>query len=112
MNFQTQCTTVYGFNRACKLTTFSGADVTSSAKFILPEMKKLSTEVKSGSLAVDQLWYETFLTFKLWLLLKNYRVKICYNFDILYNTFVADTTNYRVNISCILFLKLVKNLQH
>ncbi|CAH1430756.1 unnamed protein product [Lactuca virosa] len=51
-NVETQCTTVYRFNRACKLTAFGGADNTSSARFILPEMKKLSTEVKSGSLAV------------------------------------------------------------
>nr|KAJ0190419.1 hypothetical protein LSAT_V11C800393220 [Lactuca sativa] len=51
-NVETQCTTVYRFNRACKLTAFGGADNTSSAKFILPEMNKLSTEVKSGSLAV------------------------------------------------------------
>ncbi|CAH1422139.1 unnamed protein product [Lactuca virosa] len=50
--YQTQCTTVYRFNRAFKLTTFGGVDNTISTRFVLPEMKKLSTGVKFGSLAV------------------------------------------------------------
>ena len=52
--FQTQCTAVYRFSRVCKLTVFGGAETSSSAraKFILPEINKLSAEVKSGSLAM------------------------------------------------------------
>ncbi|CAH1431132.1 unnamed protein product [Lactuca virosa] len=49
--YQTQCITVYRFNRAFKLTAFGGVDNTISTRFILPEMKKLSTGVKFGSLA-------------------------------------------------------------
>ncbi|XP_071711847.1 polycomb group protein EMBRYONIC FLOWER 2-like isoform X2 [Rutidosis leptorrhynchoides] len=45
---------VYRFSHACKLTTFGGAETSSSAraKYILPEISKLSAEVKSGSLAM------------------------------------------------------------
>ncbi|XP_024992027.1 polycomb group protein EMBRYONIC FLOWER 2-like isoform X2 [Cynara cardunculus var. scolymus] len=53
-NVETQCTAVYRFSRVCKLMVFGGDETSSSAraKFILPEMSKLSMEVKSGSLAV------------------------------------------------------------
>lgn len=49
-----QRSAVYRFSHACKLTAFSGAETSSSsrAKFLLPEISKLSTEVKSGSLAM------------------------------------------------------------
>lgn len=45
---------VYHFKRACKLTAFNGAQPKNStlAKFILPEINKLLTDVKSGSLAM------------------------------------------------------------
>ncbi|XP_071728643.1 polycomb group protein EMBRYONIC FLOWER 2-like [Rutidosis leptorrhynchoides] len=45
---------VYRFNNACELTAFSGAEISSSAraKFVLPEISKLSEEVKSGSLVM------------------------------------------------------------
>ncbi|KAJ9539782.1 hypothetical protein OSB04_026288, partial [Centaurea solstitialis] len=54
LNGETQRSSVYRFKRACKLTAFNGAQSGSSAraKFILPEINKLSTEVKSGSLAM------------------------------------------------------------
>ncbi|KAI3769852.1 hypothetical protein L6452_00966 [Arctium lappa] len=54
LNSETQRSSVYRFKRACKLTAFSGAQSRSSARanFILPEINKLSTEVKSGSLAM------------------------------------------------------------
>ncbi|KAD2805336.1 hypothetical protein E3N88_38713 [Mikania micrantha] len=53
-NVETQSTAVYRFKRARKLTIFGGAETSSSAraKFILPEMNKLSKEIKSGSLEV------------------------------------------------------------
>ncbi|KAJ0764612.1 putative transcription factor C2H2 family [Helianthus annuus] len=53
-NVETQSTTVYRFNRARKLTVFGGAETSSTAraKFMLPEMNKLSKEIKSGSLDV------------------------------------------------------------
>ncbi|XP_024976364.1 polycomb group protein EMBRYONIC FLOWER 2-like isoform X3 [Cynara cardunculus var. scolymus] len=53
-NGETQRSSVYRFKRACKLTSFNGAQSVRSAraKFILPEINKLSTEVKSGSLAM------------------------------------------------------------
>lgn len=53
-DFQTQSTSVYCFSRARKLTVFGGAETANSAraKFILPELNKLLTEVKSGSLDV------------------------------------------------------------
>ncbi|PWA76072.1 polycomb protein, VEFS-Box [Artemisia annua] len=45
---------VYRFNRACKLTAYNGAETVSSAqaKFILPDISKLSAEIKSGSLSM------------------------------------------------------------
>ncbi|KAJ0705395.1 putative polycomb protein, VEFS-Box [Helianthus annuus] len=53
-NGETMRSNCYRFKRACKLTAFRGAETTSSsrARFILPEINKLSTEVKSGSLAM------------------------------------------------------------
>ncbi|KAI7732945.1 hypothetical protein M8C21_011425 [Ambrosia artemisiifolia] len=53
-NVETQSTNVYRFNRARKLTIIGGAETSSKgrAKFILPEMNKLSKEIKSGSLDV------------------------------------------------------------
>ncbi|KAK9063276.1 hypothetical protein SSX86_017146 [Deinandra increscens subsp. villosa] len=53
-NVETQSTAVYRFKRARKLTIFGGAETSSSAraKFVLPEMNKLSKEIKSGSLDV------------------------------------------------------------
>ncbi|CAH1420944.1 unnamed protein product [Lactuca virosa] len=50
--YQTQCTTTYRFNQAFKLTAFGGVDNTISTRFVLPEMKKLSTGIKFVSLAV------------------------------------------------------------
>ncbi|KAJ4837502.1 hypothetical protein Tsubulata_009942 [Turnera subulata] len=45
---------IYRYSRACALTNFSGAEGSNQlhAKFILPEMNKLSVEAKSGSLAI------------------------------------------------------------
>ncbi|XP_024970921.1 polycomb group protein EMBRYONIC FLOWER 2-like isoform X2 [Cynara cardunculus var. scolymus] len=45
---------VYRFSQACRLTAFNGAETQSAAhaKFLLPEISKLSAEVKSGSLAM------------------------------------------------------------
>ncbi|KAK9075231.1 hypothetical protein SSX86_003552 [Deinandra increscens subsp. villosa] len=45
---------VYHFSKASKLTAFSGAETVScaQAKFILPEIGKLSLEIKSGSIAM------------------------------------------------------------
>ncbi|KAI3519607.1 hypothetical protein L1887_08821 [Cichorium endivia] len=53
-NGETQRSSVFHFKRACKLTAFNGAQTksTARAKFILPEINKLSTEVKSGSVAM------------------------------------------------------------
>nr|XP_043612228.1 polycomb group protein EMBRYONIC FLOWER 2 isoform X2 [Erigeron canadensis] len=51
---EAQSTAVYRFSRAHKLTVIGGVETSSAARanFILPEMKKLSTEVKSGSVDV------------------------------------------------------------
>nr|AGM15312.1 embryonic flower 2_2 [Chrysanthemum x morifolium] len=51
---ETQPSAVYRFNRACKLTVVGGVETSSSgrAQFVLPEMKRLSTEVQSGSVAL------------------------------------------------------------
>lgn len=45
---------VYRFSRACKLTAYTGTDTVNSvqAKFILPDISKLSAEIKSGSLSM------------------------------------------------------------
>ncbi|GKB41830.1 hypothetical protein Tco_0886772 [Tanacetum coccineum] len=45
---------VYRFSRACKLTAYNGAETVRSAqaKFILPDISKLSAEIKSGSLSL------------------------------------------------------------
>lgn len=45
---------VYRFNRACILTSCTGVEATSRAQatFTLPEINKLSTDVKSGSLVI------------------------------------------------------------
>lgn len=53
-NVEAQSTAVYRFRRAHKLTLFGGAETLNSgrAKFVLPELKKLSSEIKSGSLDV------------------------------------------------------------
>ncbi|CAI9273918.1 unnamed protein product [Lactuca saligna] len=53
-NGETQRSSVYHFKRAFKLAAFHEAQTKSKsqAKFILPEINKLSTEVKSGSLAM------------------------------------------------------------
>ncbi|KAI7749325.1 hypothetical protein M8C21_023660 [Ambrosia artemisiifolia] len=53
-NAQTLRSSCYRFKRACKLTASRGAETVGStqARFILPEINKLATEVKSGSLAM------------------------------------------------------------
>nr|XP_043614444.1 polycomb group protein EMBRYONIC FLOWER 2-like isoform X3 [Erigeron canadensis] len=53
-NVEMQRSVVYCFSRACKVTAFSVAGTVSSAQatFVLPEISKLSAEVKSGSLAM------------------------------------------------------------
>ena len=45
---------VYHFSRPCVLTNFAGVEGSSQvqANFVLPEMNKLASEVKSGSLYV------------------------------------------------------------
>ncbi|KAI3756932.1 hypothetical protein L6452_04464 [Arctium lappa] len=53
-NMETHHSAVYRFSQACRLTAFNGAETQSAAraKFVLPEISKLSAEVKSGSLAM------------------------------------------------------------
>ncbi|KVI07599.1 hypothetical protein Ccrd_014044, partial [Cynara cardunculus var. scolymus] len=53
-NMEMQHSAVYRFSQACRLTAFNGAETQSAAhaKFLLPEISKLSAEVKSGSLAM------------------------------------------------------------
>lgn len=50
----TQRSSCYRFKRACKLTGSRGVQTvgSSQARFILPEIHKLSTEVRSGSLSM------------------------------------------------------------
>lgn len=45
---------VYRFGRACVLTNFAGVEGSTQAQasFVLPEMNKLASEAKSGSLAI------------------------------------------------------------
>ncbi|KAI3793122.1 hypothetical protein L1987_35736 [Smallanthus sonchifolius] len=53
-NGETLRSSCYRFKRACKLTASRGAQTVGSprARFVLPEIHKLSTEIKSGSLAM------------------------------------------------------------
>ncbi|KAI3800060.1 hypothetical protein L1987_35367 [Smallanthus sonchifolius] len=53
-NGETQRSSCYRFKRACKWTASNGAQTAGSwqARFILPDINKLSTEFKSGSLAI------------------------------------------------------------
>ncbi|KAJ9546241.1 hypothetical protein OSB04_025948 [Centaurea solstitialis] len=58
-NMETQHSAVYRLSQACRLTAFNGAETNGAetqsaarAKFVLPEISKLSAEVKSGSLAM------------------------------------------------------------
>ncbi|KAK9060998.1 hypothetical protein SSX86_018178 [Deinandra increscens subsp. villosa] len=53
-NGETLRSSCYRFKRACKLTASNGAQTVDSpqARFILPDIDKLSTEFKSGSLAI------------------------------------------------------------
>ncbi|KAG9145862.1 hypothetical protein Leryth_020198 [Lithospermum erythrorhizon] len=43
---------MYHFSRLCMLTAHTGVDMNRQAKFVLPEINKLSEQVKCGSLAV------------------------------------------------------------
>lgn len=49
-----QHSAVYQFKRACMSTSFSGVDGINraQAKFFLPEMNKLSAEIRAGSLVI------------------------------------------------------------
>ncbi|XP_076948476.1 polycomb group protein EMBRYONIC FLOWER 2-like isoform X2 [Bidens hawaiensis] len=53
-NRETPRSSSYRFNRACKLPAYRGAQTVASprAKFVLHEINKLATEIKSGSLAL------------------------------------------------------------
>lgn len=54
---------VYRYSRVCVLTCFMGAEdhPKSQANFILPEINKLESEVKSGSFAIILLSHGTFM---------------------------------------------------
>ncbi|KAI3793121.1 hypothetical protein L1987_35735 [Smallanthus sonchifolius] len=53
-SWEMQRSSCYRFKQACKLTASNGAQTAGSwqARFILPDINKLSTEFKSGSLAI------------------------------------------------------------
>lgn len=58
---------VYHYSRACVLTCFLGAQdhPKSRANFVLPEISKLESEAKSGSLAIILLSHGTFYTWNI-----------------------------------------------